>query len=44
VQVEDMAHFSRILQEQLLHLPSVIDLLTSFSIARFKETTAMPIR
>ncbi|WP_323119461.1 Lrp/AsnC family transcriptional regulator [Burkholderia alba] len=44
VQVEDMAHFSRFVQEQLLHHPSVIDVKTSFSLDRFKETTALPIR
>lgn len=44
VQVEDMAHFSRFVQEQLLHHPSVIDVKTSFSLERFKETTALPIR
>ncbi|CAE6768600.1 Lrp/AsnC family transcriptional regulator [Paraburkholderia haematera] len=43
VQVEDMAHFSRFVQEQLLHHPSVIDVKTSFSLERFKETTALPI-
>ncbi len=44
VQVEDMAHFSRFVQEQLLHHPSVIDVKTSFSLECFKETTALPIR
>ncbi|CAM2194723.1 Leucine-responsive regulatory protein [Paraburkholderia kururiensis] len=43
VQVEDMAHFSRFMQEQLLHHPSVIDVKTSFSLETFKETTALPI-
>jgi len=43
VQVEDMAHFSRFMQEQLLHHPSVIDVKTSFSLDTFKETTALPI-
>ena len=43
VQVEDMAHFSRFVQEQLLHHPSVIDVKTSFSLERIKETTALPI-
>lgn len=43
VQVEDMAHFSRFVQEQLLHHPSVIDVKTSFSLEKFKETTALPI-
>ncbi|KAB0635680.1 Lrp/AsnC family transcriptional regulator [Burkholderia latens] len=44
VQVEDMAHFSRFVQEHLLHHPSVIDVKTSFSLECFKETTALPIR
>ena len=43
VQVEDMAHFSRFVQDQLLHHPSVIDVKTSFSLEKFKETTALPI-
>ncbi|GAB6847356.1 Lrp/AsnC family transcriptional regulator [Paraburkholderia kururiensis] len=43
VQVEDMAHFSRFMREQLLHHPSVIDVKTSFSLETFKETTALPI-
>jgi Lrp/AsnC family transcriptional regulator, leucine-responsive regulatory protein len=43
VQVVDMAHFSRFVQEQLLHHPSVIDVKTSFSLERIKETTALPI-
>lgn len=43
VQVEDMAHFSRFVQEQLLHHPSVIDVKTSFALECFKETTALPI-
>ncbi|WP_322104810.1 Lrp/AsnC family transcriptional regulator [Paraburkholderia sp. J41] len=44
VQVEDMAHFSRFVQDQLLHHPSVIDVKSSFSLDTFKETTALPIR
>jgi Lrp/AsnC family leucine-responsive transcriptional regulator len=44
VQVEDMEHFSRFVQDQLLHHPSVIDVQSSFSLERFKETTALPIR
>jgi Lrp/AsnC family transcriptional regulator, leucine-responsive regulatory protein len=43
VQVEDMAHFSRFVQDQLLHHPSVIDVKSSFSLEKFKETTALPI-
>jgi Lrp/AsnC family transcriptional regulator, leucine-responsive regulatory protein len=43
VQVEDMAHFSRFVQDQLLHHPSVIDVKTSFSLETIKETTALPI-
>jgi Lrp/AsnC family leucine-responsive transcriptional regulator len=44
VQVEDMEHFSRFVQDELLHHRSVIDVKTSFSLERFKETTALPIR
>lgn len=43
VHVEDMAHFSRFMQDQLLHHPSVIDVKTSFSLDTIKETTALPI-
>ncbi|KAA0997612.1 Lrp/AsnC family transcriptional regulator [Paraburkholderia panacisoli] len=43
VQVEDMAHFSRFMQDHLLHHPSVIDVKTSFSLEKIKETTALPI-
>jgi Lrp/AsnC family transcriptional regulator, leucine-responsive regulatory protein len=43
VQVEDMAHFSRFVQDQLLHHQSVIDVKTSFSLEKIKETTALPI-
>ncbi|MGA7780306.1 MAG: Lrp/AsnC family transcriptional regulator [Paraburkholderia sp.] len=44
VQVEDMGHFSRFVQDQLLHHPSVIDVKSSFSLDTIKETTALPIR
>jgi Lrp/AsnC family leucine-responsive transcriptional regulator len=43
VQVQDMAHFSRFVQDQLLHHPSVVDVKTSFSLDTIKETTALPI-
>ncbi|SAL58288.1 AsnC family transcriptional regulator [Caballeronia terrestris] len=43
VQVKDMAHFSRFVQDHLLHHPSVIDVKTSFSLERIKETTALPL-
>jgi Lrp/AsnC family leucine-responsive transcriptional regulator len=43
VQVKDMEHFSRFVQDQLLHHPSVVDVKTSFSLEKFKETTALPI-
>jgi Lrp/AsnC family leucine-responsive transcriptional regulator len=43
VQVEDMAHFSRFVQDQLLHHPSVVDVKTSFSLECIKETTTLPI-
>jgi Lrp/AsnC family leucine-responsive transcriptional regulator len=43
VQVKDMAHFSRFVQDHLLHHPSVIDVKSSFSLEKLKETTALPI-
>ena len=43
VQVQDMAHFSRFVQDRLLHHSSVIDVRSSFSLETFKETTALPI-
>jgi Lrp/AsnC family leucine-responsive transcriptional regulator len=42
--VTDMAHFSRFVQDQLLHHPSVVDVKSSFALESFKETTALPIR
>jgi Lrp/AsnC family leucine-responsive transcriptional regulator len=44
VHIQDMAHFSRFVQDQLLHHPAVIDVKTSFALERIKETTALPIR
>ena len=44
VQVRDMDHFSRFVQDQLLHHPSVIDVRSSFSLERIKETTVLPLR
>ncbi|MDR5829669.1 Lrp/AsnC family transcriptional regulator [Caballeronia sp. LP006] len=44
VQVRDMEHFSRFMQERLLHHPSVIDVRSSFSLERIKDTTALPLR
>jgi Lrp/AsnC family leucine-responsive transcriptional regulator len=43
VHVQDMAHFSRFVQDQLLHHPSVVDVKTSFSLQCIKETTALPL-
>lgn len=43
VQVKDMVHFSRFVQDQLLHHQSVVDVKTSFALESFKETTALPI-
>lgn len=43
VQVRDMMHFSRFVQDQLLHHPSVVDVRSSFALECFKETTALPI-
>jgi Lrp/AsnC family transcriptional regulator, leucine-responsive regulatory protein len=44
VQVRDMDDFSRFVQDHLLHHPSVIDVRSSFSLERIKETTALPLR
>ncbi len=44
VQVRDMDDFSRFVQDQLLHHPSVIDVRSSFSLERIQETTAWPLR
>ena len=43
VHVEDLENFSRFVQDQLLHHPSVIDVKTSFSLKCIKETTALPL-
>lgn len=43
VHVQDMEHFSRFVQAQLLHHPAVVDVKTSFVLERFKETTALPL-
>jgi Lrp/AsnC family leucine-responsive transcriptional regulator len=44
VQVRDMDDFSRFVQDELLHHPSVIDVRSSFSLERIKETTVLPLR
>jgi len=43
VQVRDMDDFSRFVQDELLHHPSVIDVRSSFSLERIKETTVLPL-
>jgi Lrp/AsnC family leucine-responsive transcriptional regulator len=43
VHVQDLAHFSRFVMEQLLAQPGVIDVKSSFALERIKETTALPL-
>jgi Lrp/AsnC family leucine-responsive transcriptional regulator len=43
VHVEDMGHFSRFMMGTLLRHPAVLDVKSSFSLQRIKETTALPI-
>jgi Lrp/AsnC family transcriptional regulator, leucine-responsive regulatory protein len=43
VLVQDMAHYSRFVMDQLLKHPSVQDCKTSFMLRRLKGTTAVPL-
>ena len=43
VQVEDLAHYSRFIMDQLLKQPGVIDIKSNFVLERVKETTALPL-
>ena len=43
VVVQDMAHYSRFVMDQLLKHPSVQDCKTSFVLRRLKGTTALPV-
>ena len=43
VQVENLAHFSRFIMNQLLKQPGVIDIKSNFVLERVKETTALPL-
>jgi Lrp/AsnC family leucine-responsive transcriptional regulator len=43
VHVEDLPHFSRFVMDQLLRQPGVVDVKSSFALARIKETTALPL-
>jgi Lrp/AsnC family leucine-responsive transcriptional regulator len=43
VHVRDLAHFSRFVMDQLLRQPGVVDVKSSFALARIKETTALPL-
>jgi Lrp/AsnC family leucine-responsive transcriptional regulator len=43
VHVEDMDHFSRFMMATLLRHPAVLDVKSSFALARIKDTTALPI-
>lgn len=44
VHVEDLQHFSRFVLDQLLRQPGVVDVKSSFALARIKETTALPLK
>ncbi len=44
IYVEDLAHFSRFVMEQLLKQPGVVDVKSSFALERIKDTTALPLR
>lgn len=44
VHVEDLEHFSRLLMQQLLKQPGVVDVKSSFALDRVKETTALPLQ
>jgi Lrp/AsnC family leucine-responsive transcriptional regulator len=43
VHVEDLEHFSRLVMNQLLKQPGVVDVKSSFALDRIKETTALPL-
>jgi Lrp/AsnC family leucine-responsive transcriptional regulator len=43
VEVEDLEHYSRFVMGHLLKHPAVVDVKSSFSLERIKETTALPI-
>jgi Lrp/AsnC family leucine-responsive transcriptional regulator len=44
VHVEDLPHFSRFVMEQMLKLPGVVDVKSSFALEVVKDTTALPLR
>ena len=44
VHVEDLEHFSRLVMQQLLKQPGVVDVKSSFALDRIKETTALPLK
>ena len=43
VQVENLAHYSRFIMDQLLKQPGVIDIKSNFVLERVKETSALPL-
>lgn len=43
VHVRDLQHFSRFVLDQLLRQPGVVDVKSSFALARIKETTVLPL-
>jgi Lrp/AsnC family leucine-responsive transcriptional regulator len=43
IQVEDLAHFSRFAMDTLMKHPAVIDIRSSFTLKKIKETTALGV-
>lgn len=43
VQVEDLTQFSRFAMDKLMHHPAVVDMRSSFTLQRIKETTELSV-
>ena len=43
VQTVDLDHYSRFVMEKLMRHPSVLDVKSSFTLERIKDTTALPL-
>lgn len=43
VQAADLEHYSRFVMDKLLRHPSVLDVKSSFTLERIKDTTALPL-
>ena len=43
VQTVDLEHYSRFVMDKLLRHPSVLDVKSSFTLERIKDTTALPL-